>query len=126
MIDDQFEQLVDAGIAAIPAHIRAKMQNVAVVIEDEPAAHHHGEYEYGAGGEIFGFYEGVPLTERGVDYGVMPDKITIFKNPILRTYVDPADIAACVSNTVWHEIAHHFGYGEEWISFEEEKRGKTL
>lgn len=126
MEDEQFEQLVDAGITAIPERIRANMQNVAIVIEDEPGEQHRGDYEYGEGGEIFGFYEGIPLPERGIDYGHLPDKITIFKGPILRTYSSPEDIAACVSNTVWHEIAHHFGYGEEWVAQEEQNRGKTL
>ena len=126
MTDEQFEQLVDAGIVAIPEHLRAKMQNVAILVEDEPTAHHQGEYEYGEGGVVFGFYEGIPLSERGAEYMALPDKITIFKGPILRTYSSPADVAYCVANTVWHEIAHHFGYDEAWIAREEERRGKLL
>ena len=66
----------------------------------------------------------VPQTERGVDYQALPDKITIFKKPILEAYSDPKDIKECVENTVWHEVAHHFGYGEEWIAREEKVRGK--
>ena len=76
---------------------------------------------------MFGLYEGVPLIERGLaDELLLPDKITIFKLPILAAYTDPEDIATCVSNTVWHEVAHHFGMDEEQVQEEEIKRGKIL
>ena len=56
----------------------------------------------------------------------LPDKITIFKNPILEAYSNADDIAACVANTVWHEVAHHFGMEEDEVEAEEVKRGKVL
>jgi predicted Zn-dependent protease with MMP-like domain len=69
----------------------------------------------------------VPQTERGLDDGpLLPDKITIFKLPILATYGRPEDIAKCVENTLWHEVAHHFGMEEEEVEREEVKRGKTI
>ena len=75
---------------------------------------------------LFGLYEGIPQTERGLsDDIVLPDKITIFKEAILAVYSDPADIAVCVANTVWHEVAHHFGMDEDEVRAEEIKRGKT-
>jgi len=126
MDDAQFETLVAEGIDALPERIRKLMHNVAIVVEDEMAPEVRTEYGYAPDDIIFGLYEGVPQTERGGDYFALPDKISIFRNPILATYDDPADIRECVANTVWHEVAHHFGFGEEWIEREEGRRGKTL
>lgn len=125
MNDKDFLRLVDEGLAALPERIRNMMKNVAVVIEDEITKEKLEEMGFEEGDVIFGLYEGVPLTERGSDYQSLPDKITIFKRPILEAYTDPEDIKECVENTVWHEVAHHFGYGDPWIEKEEDERGKT-
>ena len=124
MTDEQFMRLVDAGIEALPEKIRALMNNVALVIEDELSSEKRQEMEFSEGDIVFGLYEGIPQTERGAEYQALPDKITIFKKPILEAYDDPDDIKECVENTVWHEVAHHFGYGDPWIEREEESRGK--
>jgi predicted Zn-dependent protease with MMP-like domain len=127
MTDEAFMELVERGIAALSPKVRARMKNVAIVIADEPNARQRRENNLEEGETLFGLYEGVPQTERGlIDEPLLPDKITIFKLPILETYADPADIAACVANTVWHEVAHHFGMEEEEVEREEERRGKTL
>ena len=126
MTDEAFMKLVDAGIDSIP-RIDEWLKNVAIVVEDEPPAHIRAELEMEPAEIIFGLYEGVPQSERGAgDDIVLPDKITIYKNHILAAYSDPDDIAACVANTVWHEVAHHLGYDEEWIEREEWRRGKWL
>lgn len=122
MTDAEFEKLVAEGIDALPEKFRKLMENVVVLIEDEPpedAQDPHGHTT------IFGLYEGVPVTERGSEYSELPDKITIFKNSILAHYSDPQDIRECVENTVWHEVAHHFGFDEAWVHEEEIRRGKT-
>lgn len=121
MDDAQFEKLVSESIDALPEHIQKRMHNVAIVIADASPANEQKE-----GGVLYGLYEGVPLTERGIMYDSLPDKITIFKQSILDTYSDEESIKKCIENTIWHEVAHHFGYGEEWIEKEEKERGKTL
>lgn len=127
MSDDEFLTLVDAGVAALGPRVHARMQNVAVVIADEPSPEQREAQGLGPDDVLFGLYEGVPLTERGlVEELLLPDKITIFKLPILATYTDPAEIAQCVANTVWHEVAHHFGMDEDEVAAEEERRGKLL
>ena len=127
MTDAEFEKLVEEGIDALPERIHKLMHNVAIVIGDDPTPEQREAEGLAEGEALFGYYEGIPLTERGSDYGfVLPDKITIFKNPILATYDKPEDIRACVANTVWHEVAHHFGYDDPWIYNEEERRGKQL
>ena len=126
MSDEEFITLVDAGIDALGEDIRARMDNVAIVIADAPTEEQRKENNLNDDEILFGLYEGIPQTERGLsDDIVLPDKITIFKEAILAVYSDPADIAVCVANTVWHEVAHHFGMDENEVRAEEIKRGKT-
>ena len=101
----EFEDLVEEAIAALPDDLRRFMSNVAVVVEDEPPA----------GLPLLGLYQGVPLTQRTSGYaGVAPDKITIYRGPLLRHYgADPRRLAHEVRHVVWHEIAHHFGISDE-------------
>lgn len=126
MTDKEFLQLVDTGVEALGPSVLSRLQNVAIVVEDEPSAEQRAEMEMGEDEVLFGLYEGVSIADRGLEEGFrLPDKITIFKNPILAAYTDTADIVACVENTVWHEVAHHFGWDEEWVAREELRRGKT-
>ena len=126
MTDEEFERLVVAGIDALPSAIQTKMNNVAIVVAGEPTAAQRAEHTLLSEDTLFGLYEGVPQTERGSGYFALPDKISIFKNPILETYTTPADIQECIANTVWHEVAHHFGMDEEEVEAEEIKRDKLL
>ena len=127
MTDEEFTKLVEVGIAELRSDIQAKLDAVAIVIEDEPTAEQLADLGCTADDRIFGLYEGVPLTERGLlDEVILPDKITIFKNAILATYTKPEDVQACVANTVWHEVAHYFGMDEEMVTEEEKRRGKEL
>ncbi|OGZ06988.1 MAG: hypothetical protein A2942_02680 [Candidatus Lloydbacteria bacterium RIFCSPLOWO2_01_FULL_50_20] len=124
MTDERFEQLVSEGIEAIPLRFLEKLKNVAVVIADAPSRDQMHENQVLEGETLLGLYEGIPLVERGEVYGglVLPDKITIFKLPILEASgSDENEIRRIVKETVWHEIAHYFGYGDEEIEEREEK-----
>jgi predicted Zn-dependent protease with MMP-like domain len=71
---------------------------------------------------LFGLYEGIPKTRRGNNYSlVLPDKITIFKRPLEAVARDEAHLVELVKNTVWHEVAHHFGLSDEEIHRRERK-----
>lgn len=123
MDDEQFQQLVTEGIDAIPERFQKLLNNVAIVIADEPTADQRAEMQMHEHETLFGLYEGIPLTERGSDYGeVLPDKITIFKNPILAVSEDPDIIKREVAATVYHEIGHHFGLDEDEVYEREHKR----
>jgi predicted Zn-dependent protease with MMP-like domain len=100
-----FERLVDDALDGLPPDLSSLMSNVAVVVEDEPAP----------GQRLLGLYQGVPLTRRGAFYGnVLPDKITIYRGPLVRLYGhDPARLVAEVKRVVLHEIAHHFGISDQ-------------
>lgn len=120
MTDKRFEQLVSGGIEAIPARFFAKLKNVAVVIAEEPSRVQLEQNNVPDGETLLGLYEGIPLIERGEAYGglVLPDKITIFKLPILEEAGnDESEIRRVVKETLWHEIAHYFGYDD--IAIEE-------
>ncbi len=126
MTDKEFSKLVADGIDDLREDIRKRMKNVAIVIADYPTDEQRKDNDLAEGEILFGLYEGVPLVERGPEDFLLPDKITIFKEPILKTYADLEDIKMCIANTVWHEVAHHFGFTEEEVRDEEQKRGKIL
>ena len=121
----EFEKLVKKGIKAVPKEFRKKLQNLAIVIEDEPSLEQLKKLRISKEGSLFGLYEGVPQTKRG-NYGmVLPDKITIFQKPIEAAARDEKDIKEMVKNTVWHEIAHHFGMGEVRVRQAEIRRKRN-
>lgn len=119
----EFEKLVGEAIDAIDEKFLAKLKNVEIVIEDEPTSHQLDKLKL-HGGILFGLYEGVPQTKRQQYGNVLPDKITIFKNSIERVFFTPEDIKKAVKDTVWHEIAHHFGMDEHQVRQAEQKRQK--
>lgn len=123
MSDEEFEQLVNAGIEAIPERFLSKLENVAIVTALRPTRAQLKENHVPPHSTLLGLYEGIPLTKRGDLYGgmVLPDKITIFKEPILEEAGDDKNaISELVRETVWHEIAHYFGYDDAAIHVREE------
>jgi predicted Zn-dependent protease with MMP-like domain len=121
----EFEKMVEDGIKDIPERFLQKLDNVAVIIESEPTLVQMQKLKIRKGWTLFGLYEGVPQARRGSNYGsVLPDKITIFQKPIIEAARDAEDIKKIVKNTVWHEIAHHFGMGEARVRQAEAKRKK--
>ena len=119
---DRFEKLVWQGIEAIPKRFLEKLDNVDIIIEDEPTEEKMRKLKLGKGSKLFGLYEGVPQTKRRHYTWVMPDKITIFQKPIESVYSADEEIKEQVKNTVWHEIAHHFGMDEERVRRVEKKK----
>ena len=106
-----FEALVADALDSLPPELGEAMENVAVVVEDRPTR----EQLRGLDGTLLGLYEGVDLTRRSpLSYaGVVPDRITIFREPICRVAVDEEDVERVVRRTVIHEVAHHFGISDE-------------
>ena len=122
----EFEKMVNAGIENIPKRFLQKLDNVSIVIEDEPTLNQKEKLHLRRGWTLFGLYEGVPQTKRGANYGsVLPDKITIFRKPIIESAQSAEHIQEIVKNTVWHEIAHHFGMNEEEVRQSDARRNKA-
>jgi predicted Zn-dependent protease with MMP-like domain len=102
---EEFETLVDEALEEIPAEFLARIDNLVVVVEDRPTPEQDPE-----GNELLGLYEGVSLAERGIDYyGVMPDQITVFREPHLSLGLGRKELVSEIRRTVLHEIAHHLG-----------------
>ena len=123
---DEFEKIVKEGIQAIPEKFLRRLENVAIVIEDEPTPAQKKKLNIHRGWTLYGLYEGVPQAARGSNYtGVLPDKITIFQKPIEDEALNEKDVKEIVRDTVWHEIAHHFGMDESRVRQAETKRRKN-
>lgn len=124
MTDERFSQLVSEAIELIPAHHLKKLSNVAIVIADNPSVEELREGRVEGDSTLLGLYQGIPLTQRGDFYGageILPDKITIFKMPIVHMAGgDESKLKEIVRDTVWHEIAHYFGYDDEEIAVREQ------
>lgn len=122
---DEFEKIVREGIRAIPEKFLRKLANVSIVIDDEPTPAQKKKLGLHPDWTLFGLYEGVPQVSRGANYtAVLPDKITIFQKPIEDRGIDREDIKRIVRDTVWHEIAHHFGMDESRVRQAEANRRK--
>lgn len=114
MPDGRFQDLVTAALDDLPEPFASHLENVHVVIEAEPTADDLDRAGVARGGTLFGLYQGIPQTERGPGYTfVLPDKITIYRGPILRACADSDEVYDEVTTTVVHEIAHHFGISDE-------------
>jgi len=113
----EFDQLVVDALDEIPAEFGAYLQNVAVVVEDEPAPALMRSLGLDPRRDsLYGVYQGVPLAARPHDFaGHLPDRITIFAGPLLRRFRTPAELRRQVCSTVIHEIAHFFGLDDAHI-----------
>lgn len=104
MTRTRFEELVGDALDLLPAEFAAAMNNVVVLVEDANAEDP----------SLLGLYEGIALTERDSTYsGVLPDTITIYREPLLDMCADEEEVVDEVAVTVVHEIAHHFGIDDE-------------
>lgn len=123
---ETFERFVEEGIEAIPAQFRAKLHNVAFLVEDEPSDEVREREGLGSEETLLGYYHGIPNTARGSGYGIgmtLPDTITIYKRPIEEMAGgDPERIREIVFDTVWHEYGHFLGFDEDAIERRERKR----
>jgi predicted Zn-dependent protease with MMP-like domain len=111
---EEFEELVGVALDGLPPEIAEAVENVAVVVEDEPTREDLLSVGIEPGeDELFGLYQGVPIDERGHAYTGLPDRIAIFMGPILRACGSRREVVREVRVTVVHEVGHYFGLEEE-------------
>ena len=103
------EALVVDALERLPEPFRERLGSVAIVIEDEPSP---SQLESVGARGLFGLYQGVPRTAYGADHALHASKITIFRGPLMRAHRTPDRLADGVTDTVYHEIAHHFGISD--------------
>jgi len=114
MDNQQFENLINHAVEALPEKIRNKLNNVEITMEEGESPNN----------SLFGLYHGVSQLHRGSSYGVnptLPDKITIWKGTIEKFAGSESAVPALVRRVVWHEIGHHFGFDEPGIRRLEQK-----
>lgn len=106
-------QAVSRAIAGLPPDVQAFLDNVAIIIEEEPSLAHREDAELGPDDDLFGLYQGIPRTERSSAYSmVTPDRITIFAGPLERACSSRIEFEEQIRITVLHEVGHHLGYDE--------------
>lgn len=108
-----FEQLVEIALEGLPAHVRRLLENVAIVIEDEPSREQLRTSGSPPHDSLYGLYEGTPAVEYGADWAAFPNKISLFRLPLEHDFPDPAELAEEVRRTVVHELAHHAGISDD-------------
>ena len=122
MTRERFQKLVDEALASIPEDFREAMQNIAIVIEQEPTPEQLAEVGIEPPDSLFGLYQGTPLTERQWAHGnVLPDKVTLFQQVIEDDSESDDDVIVAIGETLIHEIGHYFGLSEEEIEVIEER-----
>ncbi len=112
---EEFDRLVAEAVDHIPEELGRLIENVAVVVEEEPSRQELEEVKLDPETEtLFGLYQGVALPERGSDYGgVSPDRIVIYRRPLLEACRSRGELLREIRDTVIHEVGHYFGLPEE-------------
>ena len=105
-----FDELIRLAIERIPEPFASRLNSVAIVVDDEATPEQLTSVGARA---LFGLYQGVPRTAYGADWAQVPSKITIFRRPLEAAYRTPTGRAKAVEETVFHEVAHHFGISDE-------------
>ena len=115
----RFRELVAEALDTLPPEWGELLDNIAVVVEDEPSAEELRELgmDPEEGDELLGLYQGTPLGERGFEYGGLPDRVVIYRGPISRIARSRREVVEQVRETVLHELGHHFGLEEDDLPF---------
>jgi predicted Zn-dependent protease with MMP-like domain len=118
MTPPDFESLVTKiGFSSIPEKFRGLISNVALIIEDDVPMETRRSMNLPNNETLLGLYRGIPLPKRGNQYGsVLPDTITIYRIPIIRAAAEEGlSVRKVIEDTIWHEVAHHFGLNEREV-----------
>ncbi len=120
--DVQFDAIISRAMDQLPQQYIQNLDNVAVTYAEAPTPEQLRKQGVREGQLLLGLYEGIPLTKRGAGYNlVLPDKITLFKQPLLLVSRNEVEFFDHVKRTLWHEIAHHYGLGHDRIHELEQK-----
>lgn len=118
---EEFEALVEEALEQLPEEFRAALENVAVMVAEEPSEEDLEEVGIDPDDperdELFGLYQGVPLPERDSFYSALPDRVLVFRGPILRECETRREVIREIRETVQHELGHYFGLEEDELPF---------
>jgi predicted Zn-dependent protease with MMP-like domain len=116
LTDEQFQELIDQAFDELPKSHTDHFQNVAILYADEPSPAQREQLKLRHDQSLFGLYEGIPLAFRQGNTTTLPDRITLFKHPILSVCNNMAQVRDQIKRTLWHEIAHYFGLDHKQIA----------
>lgn len=106
---EQFQELVHKALSTLPSEHVRRLENVAILYEEEPTSEQRRKLALRADQTLFGLYEGVPLSERQGITRLYPDKITLFIRPLCASVNTLPELEEQIRHTLWHEIAHYYG-----------------
>src|SRR4051812_37264524 len=109
----RFESLVEKALDSLPPDIQRLLENVAIVVEDEPSIEQLEEDGLDEDETLYGLHEGVPATAWGADWSAVPNKITLFRLPLEEDFPVASELTDEVRQTVLHELAHHAGFDDD-------------
>ena len=112
-----FERLVEEALDGLPEQFAAMLENIAVVVEEEPGPGVLEELGMDPEEELLGLYLGVPITERDTHYQALPDRVAIYRGPVLRCCGSRREVVKEVRDTVVHELGHYFGLDDEEMPY---------
>ncbi len=124
LTDQEFDALITRAMDELPQEYIKGLDNVAIVMADEPTDEQKHKMKLRENTILLGLYEGIPLTQRGAGYTfVLPDKITLFKHSILRVARTEIEVFEQIKRTLWHEIAHYYGLNHAQMDALQQKDG---
>ena len=108
--DKEFDVLITRAMDELPQEYIKNLENVAIIMADDPTPEQHQKMRLDQGSLLLGLFEGVPKTLQGSGWsGMLPSKITLFKNSILTITPQEPQLSEQIKRTLWHEIAHYYG-----------------
>jgi predicted Zn-dependent protease with MMP-like domain len=113
--DEHFQELIDQAFDSLPKTHRDRVQNVAILFADVPTAEQRTELRLRHDQTLLGLYQGIPLSKRQGSLSMLPDRITLFKIPLLMQAHDEQSLQEAIRHTLWHEIAHYYGLNHDDI-----------
>lgn len=121
--DEHFQELIDKAFDSLPKVHRDRVRNVAILIADVPSLEQRRELQLRNDQTLLGLYQGIPLSQRQGQMTTLPDRITLFKIPLLMQADDETELLEAIRHTLWHEIAHYYGLNHTEIYKLEGKHG---
>jgi predicted Zn-dependent protease with MMP-like domain len=113
--DEEFQKLIDRALTELPGDHVKNIKNIAILYEERPTPEQREQLQLGPDRTLLGLYEGTPLSQRQGMTRLLPDKITLFKEPLSYQANTIAELKEQIKHTLWHEIAHYYGLDHDRI-----------